>query len=78
MTAVGHDMKFVFSDRGIQLSRMRVPWTRGATSGALLVIDGLWGLAFGNGVQHQPTDTLFFTAGPGEESHGLFGKIEAP
>jgi len=49
-----------------------------ASSGALLVIDGLWGLAFGNGVQHQPTDTLFFTAGPGEESHGLFGKIEAP
>jgi len=42
MTAVGHDMKFVFSDRGIQLSRMRVPWTRGATSGALLVILGAW------------------------------------
>jgi uncharacterized protein (TIGR03118 family) len=49
-----------------------------ASTGGLLVIDGLWGLAFGNGVQHQPTDTLFFTAGPGEESHGLFGKIEAP
>ena len=49
-----------------------------ASGGELLVIDGLWGLAFGNGVQQQPTDTLFFTAGPGEESHGLFGKIEAP
>jgi hypothetical protein len=42
MTAVGHDVKFAFSDRGIQLSRMRAPWTRGATSGALLVILGAW------------------------------------
>lgn len=42
MTAVGHEMKVAFSDRGIQLSRMRVPWTRGATSGALLVILGAW------------------------------------
>jgi uncharacterized protein (TIGR03118 family) len=48
-----------------------------SSGGELLVIDGLWGLAFGNGVQHQPTDTLFFTAGPGEETHGRFGKIEA-
>jgi len=38
MTAIGHEMKAVFSDRGIELSRMRVPWTRGATSGALLLI----------------------------------------
>ncbi len=38
MTAVGHELKVAFSDRGIQLSRMRVPWTRGATSGALLLI----------------------------------------
>src|SRR6266581_179651 len=42
MTAIGHDMKVAFSDRGIQLSRMRVPWTRGATSGALLLILSAW------------------------------------
>ena len=45
--------------------------------GRLVTIDGLWGLSFGNGLQHQPTDTLFFTAGPNEETNGLFGKIEA-
>lgn len=42
MTAIGHDMKFAVSDRGVQLSRMRVPWTRGATSGSLLLLLGAW------------------------------------
>src|SRR6266536_1351377 len=42
MTAIGHGTRFAFSDRGVRLSRMRVPWTRGATSGALLVILGAW------------------------------------
>ncbi|HEY3087932.1 MAG TPA: hypothetical protein VGJ59_07715 [Jatrophihabitantaceae bacterium] len=32
MTAIGHDAKFAVSERGIQLSRMRVPWTRPLTS----------------------------------------------
>jgi uncharacterized protein (TIGR03118 family) len=40
-------------------------------------IDGLWGLAFGNGAAAGPTNSLFFTAGPGGESHGLFGSIRA-
>jgi uncharacterized protein (TIGR03118 family) len=42
--------------------------------GKRLAIDGLWGLEFGNGVigtQH----TLLFTAGPDDESHGLFGEL---
>jgi uncharacterized protein (TIGR03118 family) len=39
-----------------------------------IVIDGLWGLTFGNGTAGS-TNTLYFTAGPGGESHGLFGKI---
>ncbi|MDQ2964048.1 MAG: TIGR03118 family protein [Pseudomonadota bacterium] len=47
-----------------------------ASNGHVLTIDGLWGIAFGNGFQQQPTDTLFFAAGPAEEAHGLFGKIE--
>ncbi len=42
--------------------------------GKRLAIDGLWALKFGNGVigtQH----TLLFTAGPDDESHGLFGEL---
>jgi len=42
-----------------------------------LVIDGLWGMAFGNGFQQQPATTLFFAAGPNDEANGLYGKIEA-
>src|SRR5262249_44984504 len=41
-----------------------------------LVIDGLWGLAFGNGVSGNP-NTLYYAAGPDGEKHGLFGKITA-
>jgi uncharacterized protein (TIGR03118 family) len=49
---------------------------RGA-EGRPLAIDGLWALEFGNGATAGPTDTLFFTAGPDEETHGLFGSITA-
>jgi uncharacterized protein (TIGR03118 family) len=41
-----------------------------------LKIAGLWGLQFGNGILNQPTRTLFFAAGPGDEEHGLYGRIE--
>jgi uncharacterized protein (TIGR03118 family) len=41
-------------------------------------IDGLWGIGFGNGANAGPTNTLFFAAGPDEETHGLFGSITAP
>jgi uncharacterized protein (TIGR03118 family) len=41
-----------------------------------LVIDGLWGLAFGNGGRGGRPSTLYFTAGPDGESHGLFGAID--
>lgn len=46
-------------------------------SGAPLVIDGLWGIAFGNGLDNQSTTTLFFAAGPNDESHGVYGRVEA-
>jgi uncharacterized protein (TIGR03118 family) len=39
-------------------------------------IDGLWGIAFGNGFANQPVNTLYFAAGPADESHGLYGRIE--
>ncbi|MBZ5636262.1 MAG: TIGR03118 family protein [Acidobacteriia bacterium] len=44
-------------------------------NGNPLAIDGLWGLAFGNGGNAGPKGTLFFTAGPVNESHGLFGEL---
>lgn len=40
-----------------------------------LSIDGLWGLKFGNGGAAGPATTLFFTAGPDGEQHGLFGEL---
>lgn len=40
-------------------------------------IDGLWALQFGNDSAAGSKDQLFFTAGPDDESHGLFGVIEA-
>ena len=42
-----------------------------------LEIDGLWGLAFGNGGSGGSTTTLYYAAGPDDETHGLFGKITA-
>jgi uncharacterized protein (TIGR03118 family) len=43
--------------------------------GNALKIDGLWGLTPGNGVNAGSTDSIYFSAGPGDESHGLFGAI---
>lgn len=40
-------------------------------------ISGLWGLAFGNGFAGQPVNTLFFAAGPEDEEHGLYGRIDS-
>jgi len=59
------------------------PWTgapRGhmiRPNGSNVEIDGLWGLAFGNGAAAGPTNTLLFTAGPADETHGLFGSLTA-
>jgi uncharacterized protein (TIGR03118 family) len=47
------------------------------TDGKPITIDGLWSLAFGNDDQAGPSSTLFFTAGPFMESHGLFGTLTA-
>ena len=45
--------------------------------GQKLAIDGLWALEFGNAGNNGTPDQLFFTAGPEDESHGLFGRITA-
>ena len=44
------------------------------SNGQPIVIDGLWGLMFGNGNAAR-TNELIFSAGPSDESHGLLGKI---
>lgn len=50
-----------------------------SASGKPIEIDGLWALQFGHGTSATSanglTTTLFFTAGPEEESHGLFGSL---
>jgi uncharacterized protein (TIGR03118 family) len=51
-------------------------WLR-APDGQAITLEGLWGIAFGNGALNQSTNALFFAAGPGEEMHGLYGRIEA-
>ena len=50
-----------------------------SASGGRVAIDGLWALEFGMGAvaANGPTDSLFFTAGPNDESDGLFGTIRA-
>jgi uncharacterized protein (TIGR03118 family) len=44
-------------------------------NGKNLVIDGLWGLQFGNGGSGGDVNSLYFTAGPSQQRHGMFGII---
>ena len=44
-------------------------------AGSTINIDGLWSLGFGNGGASGPGSTLFFTAGPDNETNGLFGTL---
>jgi uncharacterized protein (TIGR03118 family) len=46
-----------------------------SADGGSISIDGLWALQFGKAGNNGPAGTLFFTAGPDEETHGLFGSI---
>ena len=43
--------------------------------GTTLKIDGLWALRFGNDGGAGPASTLFFTAGPDNETNGLLGTL---
>ncbi len=43
-------------------------------NGKPIVIDGLWSLTLGGG-RNSNSDTLYFTAGPNDETDGLFGTI---
>lgn len=47
------------------------------SNGNNIAIHGLWALTFGNGSSGGDKDTLYFTAGPGGQAHGLLGSISA-
>jgi uncharacterized protein (TIGR03118 family) len=56
----------------------------GASKGPLMLADGtkltqpgIWGISFGNDVDSQPSNTLFFAAGPSPTT-GVFGRIDLP
>ncbi len=46
--------------------------------GSPLEIDGLWGLIPGNDTKAGSSQAIYFSAGPGDEAHGLFGVIQVP
>lgn len=46
------------------------------SNGAAFVQPGLWGIAFGNDLNAQPSNTLFFAAGPNDEKDGVYGRID--
>ena len=43
----------------------------------IISIDGIWGLAFGNGFSLGDADSLYYTAGPNNEQDGVFGRLNA-
>lgn len=45
--------------------------------GSPLVIDGLWGLTTGNDGSGGSSQNIYFSAGPDDESHGLFGVLQS-
>jgi len=45
------------------------------SNGQPLSIDGLWALTLGNGGNAGSSQSIYFSAGPNEEVHGLFGTI---
>jgi uncharacterized protein (TIGR03118 family) len=44
-------------------------------NGKPVVIDGLWGITFGNGGNGGDRNALYFASGPDDETHGLFGSL---
>ena len=48
------------------------------SDGSPLAIDGLWGLTPGNGGQAGSPQFIYFSAGPNDEGHGLFGVLAVP
>jgi len=75
-----HDRLLIgnFGDGLINAFDVRDGRFRGALNGRggrPLRNEGLWDLTFGNGALGGESHDLYFTAGPGDEEHGLFGEI---
>jgi uncharacterized protein (TIGR03118 family) len=69
-----------FGDGKINAFDLRSGEFKGALAdqaGNPIVIDGLWGIIFGNDGYAGRRDNLFFTAGPDGGKDGLFGRINA-
>jgi len=47
-----------------------------SSNGSAIVEHGLWGIAFGNNLSNQPSNTLFFAGGPNDEANGVYGRID--
>jgi uncharacterized protein (TIGR03118 family) len=47
-----------------------------SANGNPIVEPGVWGIAFGNNLSNQPSNTLFFAAGPNAEADGVYGRID--
>ena len=48
----------------------------GDANGKTLAIDGLWALVFAPDAGGQSSSSLHFTAGPAQETHGLYGRLD--
>jgi uncharacterized protein (TIGR03118 family) len=46
-------------------------------TGSAIVINGLWALQVGNGKSGGDANAVYFTAGPGNQLHGLLGSLQA-
>jgi len=44
--------------------------------GNAIAVNGLWGIAFGNGARNQPANVLYLAAGSNGESNGLYARID--
>lgn len=55
-------------------ARKAVNYLRGA-DGSPLLVPGIWGMVFGNGVTLGDADALYFASGPNGELDGAFGSI---
>ena len=51
--------------------------TLSTSTGTPIAVSGLWGIAFGNGINAQPATTLFYAAGPNGGNEGVYGRIDA-
>jgi uncharacterized protein (TIGR03118 family) len=70
-----------FGDGTISAFKLNGPTPDGqllGTDGKPLEVEGLWALTVGNNGNGGSSEKLYFTAGPDDEEHGLFGLLALP